>query len=143
MNFRSPIKMSDELARRGGLLQPYAVAFSLSLHTFTIHSFFLLECFIKIFDTQVFLSSLCFLVMHACCVFLHPRCNEHSLFLSFQAFKIGRIENYFCSAYGPRLLPKSCCRASGSYKQQALCPLFALFRTYNPGRGELTGFWVY
>ena len=38
------------------------------------------------------------LLRYACCVLFRLRCNEYSLRLSFYIFRIGRIENPFCSA---------------------------------------------
>ena len=40
------------------------------------------------------------LIRHTCCVLSRLRCNGHSLLLSFYLFRIGRIENPSCSAYG-------------------------------------------
>ena len=57
---------------------------------------------LKFFDTQVSLISTEELVLpcHARCVVSRLRCNEHSLLLSSDLSRIGRIKNSSCSACG-------------------------------------------
>ena len=93
----------DELARRGALLAPSAIACSLSPLISRIHS-----CLFpnwrrtvssKCFDTQALSISTEKLVLprHAPCVLSRLRCNGHSLLLGSCLSRIGRIENPSCS----------------------------------------------
>ena len=97
---------ADELARRGALLAPSAIPCSLSPLISRIHSCLFSDwrrtVSSKYFDTQVSSISTEELVLpcNACCVFSRLRCNGHSLLLSSYLFRIGRIENPFCSASG-------------------------------------------
>ena len=57
----------------------------------------------KFFDTQVSSISTEELVLpfHTCYVLSRLQCNGGSLLLSSSPFRVGRIENSFCSAYEP------------------------------------------
>ena len=81
---------------------------------------------------------------HARCVLSRLRCNAHSLLLSSYQFRIGRIENPFCSACGPssRTPLISFCTVqlrtlSAAHSLATLC----LSGTSGPGPGELPSFW--
>ena len=97
---------ADELARRGGLLAPYAMSCSLSPLIFRIHFSLFLDwrrtVSLKFFDAQV--SSISteelVLLLHARCVLSRLRCNGHSYLLGSYLSRIGRIENPSCSACG-------------------------------------------
>ena len=97
---------ADELARPGALLAPSAIPCSLSPLISRIHSrlFSDWRCTVssKFFDTQVPSVSTEELVLpcHARCVLSRLRCNGHSLLLSSNLFRIGRIEIPSCSACG-------------------------------------------
>ena len=97
---------ADELARWGALLAPSAILFSLSPLISRIHSRLISDwrrtVSSKFFDTQVPSISTEELVLprHARCVLSHLRCNGHSLLLGSYLFRIGRIENPYCSACG-------------------------------------------
>ena len=97
--------LADELARRGALLAPYAIACSLSLIS-RIHSCLFSDwrrtVSSKFFDAQVSSISIEELVLphHACCVLSRLRCNEHSHLLGSYLSRIGRTENPSCSACG-------------------------------------------
>ena len=98
--------MADELARRGALLDPFAIPCSLSPLISRIHSCLFSDWRETVssmyFDTQVPSISTEELVLprHARCVFSRLRCNGHSLLLGCYPFRIGRIENSSCSACG-------------------------------------------
>ena len=97
---------ADELARRGALLAPSAIPCSLSPLISRIHSRLFPDwrytVSSKYFDTQVSSISTEELVLprHARCVLSRLRCNGHSLLLGSYLSRIGRIENYSCSACG-------------------------------------------
>ena len=97
---------ADELARRGAPLVPSAIPCSLSLLTSRIHSSLFSDwrrtVSSKFFDTQVPSVSTEELVLprQTRCVLYRLRCNGHSLLLSFNISRIGRIENPSCSACG-------------------------------------------
>ena len=95
---------ADELAKRGALLAPSAIPCSLSpiiscIH-FCLFSGWRRTVSSKYFDTQVPSISTEDLVLlrHPSCVLSRLRCNGHSLLLGSYLFRIGRIENPFCSA---------------------------------------------
>ena len=95
---------ADGLARRGALLVPSVISYSLSPLIFRIHSSHFSDwrrtVSSKFFDTQVpsiFTEELV-LPRHAHCVLSRLRCNGHSLLLSSYLSRIGRIENSSCSA---------------------------------------------
>ena len=96
---------ADELARWGALLAPSTIPFSLSLIS-RIYSYHFSDwrrtVSSKFFDTQVSSISTEELVLpcHARCVLSRLSCNGHSLLLSSNLFRIGRIENPSCSACG-------------------------------------------
>ena len=78
------VSLGDNAARRGALVSPSAIPCSL---------FHLISC------THLSLfSQTGVLPRHARCVLSRLHCNEHSLLFSFYIFRIGRIENLFCSA---------------------------------------------
>ena len=97
---------ANPLAKRGALLVPSAIPCRLFLFISRIHSSLFSEwrrtvaC--KFFDTQAPSISTEKLVLprHACCVLFGLRCNGHSLLLSSNLSRIGRIENPCCNAYG-------------------------------------------
>ena len=97
---------ADELARREALLAPSAIPCSLSPLTSCIHSLLFSDwrrsVSSKYLDTQVPSISTGKLVLprHARCVLSRLRCNGHSLLLGSYLSRIGRIENFFCSACG-------------------------------------------
>ena len=97
---------ADELARRGALLVPSAIPCSLSPLISRIHSRLISDrrrtVSSKFFDTQVPSISTEELVLprHARCVLSRLRCNGHSLLLGSYLSRIGRIENFSCSACG-------------------------------------------
>ena len=92
---------ADELARRGALLAPSAIPCSLSprIHS-RLFSDWRRTVSSKYFDTQVPSISTEELVLprHARCVLSRLRCNGHSLLLGSYLSRIGRIENFSCSA---------------------------------------------
>ena len=92
---------TDELARRGALLAPSAIPCSLSLISRLI-SDWRRTVSSKFFDTQVPSISTEELVLprHARCVLSRLRWYGHSLVLGSYLFRIGRIENPFCSDCG-------------------------------------------
>ena len=99
---------ADDLARPGALLALSAIPCSLSPLISRIHSSLFsdwrrtLESKSKFFDTQVLLISTEELLLsrHARCVLSRLRFNGHSFLLSPYLFRIGRVENPFCSACG-------------------------------------------
>ena len=97
---------ADELARRGALLAPSAIPYSLSPRISRIHSSLFSDwrrtISSKFFETQVSSNSTVELVLprHARGVLSRLRCNGHSLHLGSYLSRIGRIENPFCSACG-------------------------------------------
>ena len=97
---------ADELARRGALFVPSAIPCSLSPLISRIYSSLFSDwrrtVSSKFFDTQVSSISTEELVLprDARCVLSRLSYNEHSLLLSSYLFRIGRIENPFCSACG-------------------------------------------
>ena len=97
---------ADELARRGALLVPSVISCSLPRLNSRIHSSLFSDSrrtvLSKFFDTQAPSISTEELVLprHACCVLSHLCCNGDSLLLSSHLFRIGRIENPFCSVCG-------------------------------------------
>ena len=97
---------ADELARRGALLAPSAIPYSLSPLISRIHSRLISDwrrtVSPKYFDTQVPSISTEELVLprHARCVLYRLYCNGHSFPLSSYLSRIGRIENFSCSACG-------------------------------------------
>ena len=97
---------ADKLARRGALLVPSAIPCSFSPLIFRIHSCLFSDwrrtVSSKYFDTQVPSISIEELVLprHARCVLSRLCCNGHSLLLGSYLSKIGRIENFSCSACG-------------------------------------------
>ena len=97
---------ADELARRGALLAPSAIPYSLSPLISRIHSSLFSDwrrtVSSKFFDAQVPSISTEELVLprHARCVLSRLRCDGHSLLLSSYHSRIGRIENPSCSACG-------------------------------------------
>ena len=98
--------VANELARRGGLLAPYAIPCSLSPLISRIHSCLILDwrhtISSKFFDTQVPSISTVELVLprHICCALSRFCCNGHSLLLGSYLLRIGRIENPSFSACG-------------------------------------------
>ena len=96
--------MTDELAKWGALLMPSAIPCSLSPLISQIHSSLFFDwrhtVSSKFFDTQVPLISTEELVLlhHACSVLARLCCNRHSLLLSSNLSRIGRIKNPSCSA---------------------------------------------
>ena len=93
---------ADKLARQGALLLPCAISCSLSPIHFSLllnrrHSISL-----KFFNTQVSSISTEELVLpgHARCVLSRLRCNGHSLLLTSDLSRIGRIKNPSCSTCG-------------------------------------------
>ena len=139
---------ADELARRGALLAPYAISYSLSPLISRIHSCLFSDwrCTVssKFFDTQV--SSISteehVLPRHARCVLSRLRCNGHSLLLGSYLSKIGRIGNPSCSACGHSSHDISFCTVQlrtfcAAHSLAILC----LFTTSGPDPGELPGFW--
>ena len=96
---------ADELARQGVLLAPSSIPCSLSPIS-RIHCSLILDwrrtVSPKFFNMQVPSISTEELVLpcHVCCVLSHLRCNGHSLLLGSYLFRIGRIENPFCSTCG-------------------------------------------
>ena len=97
---------ADELARRGALLAPSAIPCSLSPLISRIHSRLFSDwrrtVSSKYFDPQVpsISTEELGLPRHARCVLSHLRYNGHSLLLGSYLSRIGRIENFFCSACG-------------------------------------------
>ena len=97
---------ADELARRGALLAPSATHCNLSSLISRIHSRLFSDwrrtVSSKFFDTQVSSISTEELVLlrHAGCVLSRLRCNGHGLLLGYYLSRIGRIENFSCSACG-------------------------------------------
>ena len=97
---------ADELARRGALLAPSAIPYSLSPLISRIHSRLFSDwrytVSSKFFDTQVPSISTEELVLprHARCVLSRFRCNGHSLLLGCYLSRMGIIENPSCSACG-------------------------------------------
>ena len=99
---------ANELARRGALLEPFAISCSLSPLISRIHSCLFSDrrrtgtVSSKFFAIQVSSISTEELVLlrHACCVLSRLRCNGHSLLLSSYLFRIGKIENPSCSPCG-------------------------------------------
>ena len=97
---------ADNLARRGALLAPSAIACNLSPLISRIHSRLFSDwrrtVSSKFFDTQVPSISTEELVLprHTRCVLSRLRCNRRSLLLSSYLFRIRRIENPSCSACG-------------------------------------------
>ena len=142
---------ADELARRGALLALSAIPCSLSSLTSRIHSRLISDwrrtVSSKFFDTQVPSISTEELVLprHARCVLSRLRCNGHSLLLGSYLFRIGRIENPFCSA----------CRhssqdishlilhypATDSLRRSLFGDSPSFFATSGPDPGKLPGFW--
>ena len=96
---------TDDLARRGALLAPFAIPCSLSLISrihYRLISDWRRAVSSKFFDIQVPSISTKELVLsrHARCVLYRLRCNGHSLLLGSYLPRIGRIENPSCSACG-------------------------------------------
>ena len=95
---------ADELTRRGALLVSSAIPCSLSPLIYRIHSCLFSDwrptVSSKFLDTRVPLISTEEVVLprHARCVLSRLRCNGHSLLLCSHLFRIGRIENPYCSA---------------------------------------------
>ena len=94
--------MADELDRRGALLVPSAIPFSLSRIHSCLFSDWRRTVSSKFFDTLAPSISTEELVLlrHACCVISCLRCNGHSLLLGSCLSRIGTIENPSCSACG-------------------------------------------
>ena len=81
---------------------------------------------------------------HARCVLSRLRCNGHSLLLSFfYLFRIGRIENPFCSACGHPSQDTSHLTLHCPATDSLLRPLFgdSLFSTSGPDLEEFPSFW--
>ena len=97
---------ADELARRGALLVPSAIPCSHSSLICGIHFSFFSNwrrtVSSNFFDTQVSSISTEELVLlrHARCALSRLCCNGHSLLLSCDLSRIGRIKNPSCSACG-------------------------------------------
>ena len=97
---------ADKLARRGALLVPSAIPYSLSPLISRIHSSLFSNwrraVSSKFFDTQVPSVSAEELVLprHARCALSRICCNGDSFLLSSYLTRIGRIENPSCSACG-------------------------------------------
>ena len=97
---------ADELVQRGALLASSAIPCSLSFPVYHIHfslfSDWRRAVSSKFIDTQVSSISTEKFVLprHACCIFSRFYCNGHSPLLSSYLSRIGRIENFVCSAYG-------------------------------------------
>ena len=97
---------ADGLARRGVLLAPSAIPWSLSPLISRIHSRLISDwrrtVSSKFFDTQVpsISTEELALLRHARCVLSCHRCNEHIVLLGSYLSRIGRIENPSCSACG-------------------------------------------
>ena len=91
----------DELARRRALLAPSAIPCSRSPLISRIHSSFFSDwrrtVSSKFFDSQVpsISTEQLKLSCHARCVLFRPRCNRHSLLLSFHLFRIGSYRESF------------------------------------------------
>ena len=97
---------ADEQARRGALVAPSAIPCCLSPLISRIHSSLSSDwrrtVSSKFFDSQVpsiYVEELV-LPRHARCVLSRLRCNRHSLLLGSYLSRIGRIENFSCSACG-------------------------------------------
>ena len=140
----------DELARRGALLAPSAIPCSLSPLISRIHSCLFSDwrrtLSSKFFDTQVSSISTEELVLlrQARCIFSRLRCSGHNLLLSFYLSRIGRSENFSCSACGHSSQNTSHlilhCPATDSLRR-SLFGNFCLSTTYGQDTGELPGFW--
>ena len=86
---------------------------------------------------------------HSRCVPPRLRCNKHSLLLSFYFFRIDRIENLSCSAFGHSSQDTSHlilhCPATDylprSLFDDSLSLSLSLFTISGPGLGQLRGFW--
>ena len=84
------------------------------------------------------------LLRHARCVLSRLRCNGHSLLLSSYLFRVGRIENPFCSACGTR--PRTPLISFCTVQLRTLCVARSLAICYfsttsGPGPGEFPSFW--
>ena len=141
---------ADELARRGALLVPSAISYSLSPLMSRIYSSLFSDwgCTVSsiFFDTQASTISTEELVLprHASCVLSRLRCNGESLLLSFYLSRIGRIWNSSCSLYGHSSQETSL--SFCTVQQRTFCAahslvIFCLSTTSGPGPGELPGFW--
>ena len=98
----------------------------------------------KFFDTQVLLVSTKEFVLtrHACCA--HIRCNNYSLPLRPYLFRIGKIENPLCNAYGHPTQGTShlILHCPATYSLRRLLVATLCHSTISgPGPGELLGLW--
>ena len=80
------VSPGNNAAKRGALVAPSAITCSLFPLISRIH--------LSLFSQTGVLPR------HSRCVPPRLRCNKHSLLLSFYFFRIGRIENLSCSAFG-------------------------------------------
>ena len=80
------VSPGNNATRRGALVAPSAITCSLSPLISRIH--------LSLFSQTGVLPR------RSRCVPLRLRCNKHSLLLSFYFFRVGRIENLSCSAFG-------------------------------------------
>ena len=82
---------------------------------------------------------------HARCVLSRLRWYGHSLVLGSYLFRIGRIENPSCSAFGHWSQDTSHlilhCPATDSLRRLLLATTSGLSMTSGPDPGELHGFW--
>ena len=140
--FLSGNNAADELARRSTLLVPCTIPCSLFFFISRIHLYFFstggVVSHCNSLTHRVLQSPPRNLYSYDCYMLSRLRCNRHSLLLSCNLSRIGRIENPSCSAYGHSSLDIShlilYCPAMDSLV--TLC----LSTTSGPGPGELLSF---
>ena len=127
------VSPGNNATRRGALVAPSAITCSLFPLIYRIH--------LSLFSQTGVLPR------HSRCVPAHLRCNKHSLLLSFYFFRIGRIENFSCSAFGLSSQDTSHlilhCPATDYLRRSLFDDSFSLslFTISGPGLGELRDFW--
>ena len=136
---------ADKLARRGALLVPSAIPYSLSPIHSCLFSDWRHTVSSKFFDTQVPSISTKKLVppRHACCVLSRLLCNGYSLLLGYLS-RIGRFQNSSCSACGHSSQDTSISFCTVQLRTLCTAHFLAtlcLSTTTGPDPGELPGFW--